>query len=42
MINSINNAICLVVIAAVVAMIGIEAANQPGMTHSGTQLEIRR
>ena len=41
-INRINNAICCVIVAATFAMIGIEAANQPGMTHSGTQLEIRR
>ena len=42
MINRINNAICLLVVAAVFAMIGIEAGNQPGMTHSGTQQEVRR
>jgi len=40
----INNAICLLVVTAVFAMIGIEAGNQPGMTHSGTQqlVEVRR
>ena len=37
MIDKINNAICLLIVAAVFAMIGIEAGNQPGMTHSGTQ-----
>lgn len=42
MINRINNAICLIVAATTFAMIGIEAGNQPGMTHSGTQLEVRR
>jgi len=42
MINRINNAICLLIVAAVFAMIGIEAGNQPGMTHSGTQLEVRK
>ena len=42
MITRINNAICLLVVAAVFAMIGIEAGNQPGMTHSGTQLEVRK
>ena len=42
MINRINNAICLLVVAAVFAMIGIEAGNQPGMTHSGTQQEVRK
>ena len=42
MINRINNAICFLIVAAVFAMIGIEAGNQPGMTHSGTQLEVRK
>lgn len=44
MINRINNAICFVIVAAVFAMIGLEASNQPGMTHSGTQqvVEVRR
>jgi len=42
MINRINNAICFLICAAVFAMIGIEAGNQPGMTHSGTQLEVRK
>ena len=44
MINRINNAICFVIVAAVFAMIGLEAGNQPGMTHSGTQpvVEVRR
>jgi len=42
MINRINNPICFLIAAAVFAMIGLEAGNQPGMTHSGTQLEVRR
>ena len=44
MINRINNAICFLIDAAVFAMIGLEAGNQPGMTHSGTQqvVEVRR
>ena len=44
MINRINNAICLLIVTAVFAMIGIEAGNQAGATHSGTQqlVEVRR
>lgn len=42
MIDRINNFICCLVVASVFAMIGIEAGNQPGMTHSGTQAEVRR
>ena len=44
MINRINNAICLLIVAVVFAMIGLEAGNQPGMTHSGTQplVEVRK
>ena len=44
MIDRINNAICLLIVATVFAMIGIEASNQPGMTHSGTQplVEVRK
>ena len=44
MITRINNAICLLVVAAVFAMIGIEAGNQAGATHSGTQsyVEVRK
>jgi hypothetical protein len=44
MIDRINNAICFVIVAAVFAMIGLEAGNQPGMTHSGTQsvVEVQR
>lgn len=44
MINRINNAICFLIAAAVFAMIGLDAAKQPGMTHSGTQpvVEVRR
>lgn len=38
----INNAICCLIVASVFAMLGIEAGNQPGMTHSGTQSYIRR
>ena len=40
--NRINDFLCFMVVAAVFAMIGIEAGNQPGMTHSGTQLEVRK
>ena len=43
MIDRINNTLCFLVVAAVFAMIGIEAGNQPGMTHSGSQqVEVRR
>jgi hypothetical protein len=44
MITRINNTICLLVVAAVFAMIGIEAGNQAGATHSGTQplVEVRK
>lgn len=44
MTDRINNAICFLVVAAVFAMIGLEAGNQPGMTHSGTQayVEVRK
>lgn len=44
MINRINNAICFLVVAAVFAMIGLEAGNQSGMTHSGNQayVEVRQ
>jgi hypothetical protein len=44
MIDRINNAICLLIVAAVFAMIGLEAGNQAGASHSGTQsyVEVRR
>jgi hypothetical protein len=44
MIDRINNAICLVIVAAVFAMIGLEATAHHGATHSGTQsaVEVRR
>lgn len=42
MINRINNAICVLIAAAVFAMIGIESGNQPGMTYSGTQQVVRK
>ena len=44
MINRINNAICLLVVAAVFAMIGIEAGSQSSATHSGNQayVEVRK
>jgi hypothetical protein len=44
MITRINNAICLLVVAAVFAMIGIETGNQAGAMHSGTQsyVEVRK
>ncbi len=41
MINRLNNAICLLIVAAVFAMIGLEAGNQSGTTHSGTQQVVR-
>lgn len=37
MINRINNAICLLIAAAVFAMIGIESGAHHSPTHSGTQ-----
>lgn len=40
--NTINNAICCLIAAAVFAMIGIETSNQPTATHSGTQSYIRK
>ena len=40
--NRINNIICCLIAAATVAMLGIEAGNQTGMTHSGTQSYIRK
>lgn len=44
MINRINNAICLLVVAAVFAMIGIESGAHHYPTNSGTQsyVEVRR
>lgn len=44
MINRINNAICLLVVAAVFAMIGIEAGSHSSATHSGNQayVEVRK
>jgi len=39
--NRINNAICCLIVGATFAMIGIEAGNQPGMTHSGTQAVVK-
>jgi hypothetical protein len=43
-INRINNAICLLVVAAVFAMIGLEYGNQAGASHTGTQsyVEVRQ
>ena len=41
MIDRINNAICLLVAAAVFAMIGIDATAHHGATHSGTQQVVR-
>jgi hypothetical protein len=39
-----SNAICFLIAAAVFAMIGIESANQPAPTHSGSQqlVEVRK
>lgn len=44
MIDRINNAICFVIVAAVFAMIGLEATAHHGTTHSGTQpmVEVRQ
>ena len=42
MINSINNIICFLIAVAVFANIGLDASTQPGMTYSGTQLEVRK
>jgi hypothetical protein len=41
MINRINNAICLLIAAAVFAMIGIESGAHHAPTHSGTQQVVR-
>ena len=41
MINTINNTIAFLIVAAVFAMIGIESGNQAGATHSGTQQVVR-
>jgi len=41
MINRINNAICLLIAAAVFAMIGIESGAHHNPTHSGTQQVVR-
>ncbi len=42
MINRINNVLCALMAAAVFAMIGVEAGNQPTVTHSGTQEVVRK
>ena len=42
MIDRINNALCFMIVAAVFAMIGIEASGHHGSTHSGTQAEVRK
>jgi hypothetical protein len=44
MITRVNNAICLLVVTAVFAMIGIEAGSQSNATHSGNQayVEVRK
>lgn len=39
--NRINNAICFLIVAAVFAMIGLEAGNHTSATHSGTQQVVR-
>ena len=41
MANRINNLICFVIVAAVVAMIGIESSAHHKPTHSGTQHYVR-
>jgi len=40
-INRINNAICLLIVAGVFAMIGIESGAHHQPTHSGTQQVVR-
>lgn len=44
MIDRINNAICLLIVASVFAMIGIDAGAHHGTSHSGTQplVEVRK
>jgi hypothetical protein len=44
MINRINNAICLLIVASVFAMIGIESGAHHGTNHTGTQsyVEVRK
>jgi hypothetical protein len=37
-----SNFICCLIAAATFAFIGLEVGNQPPMTHSGTQAEVRR
>jgi hypothetical protein len=37
-----SNAICFLIAAAIVAFIGIQAADIPPATHSGTQSYIRK
>ena len=39
--NKLANLCCFIMAAAVFAMIGLDAGNQPGMTHSGTQQLVR-
>ena len=39
--NKLANLCCFIMAAAVFAMIGLDAGNQPGMTHSGTQQMVR-
>jgi hypothetical protein len=41
MLNRLNNIFLFVIVAAVFAMIGLEAANHISPTHSGTQQVIR-
>ena len=40
--NTINNAICCLIVASVFAMIGIESGAHHGTTYSGTQSYIRK
>lgn len=44
MMNRLNNAICLLIVTAVFAMIGLDASGHHGSTHSGTQpaVEVRQ
>ena len=39
--NKLANLCCFAMAAAVFAMIGLDAGNQPGMTHSGSQEYVR-
>lgn len=42
MLNHVNNAICLLIAAAVFAMIGVDSGAHHKPTHSGTQQVVRK